>query len=103
MEGESLTLPIFVCSPLQLESIPLLTKDEEFELGVAAQRWLPIERIRKDFEDEFARQPTAEVSVPPITPYSLLPLAHGLHTLILLLPILLFPLSLPRNGRSGRT
>lgn len=58
------TAPILSLFFVQLESIPLLTKDEEFELGVAAQRWLPIERIRKEFEDEFARQPTAEVQLP---------------------------------------
>lgn len=46
---------------LQLGDIPLLSKDEEFDLGKAAQRWLPIDRLRKDFEQEFARPPTAEV------------------------------------------
>jgi hypothetical protein len=43
--------------------VPLLTKDEEFELGVAAKRWLPIEQAKKDLADALGRPPSTEVSI----------------------------------------
>jgi len=55
------SLPPSLPPSLQLESVPLLTKKEEFELGSEARRWLHIDEARRELAEALGRQPSAQV------------------------------------------
>lgn len=46
---------------LQGKKTRLLNREEEYQLGVDAQRWIPVERARFNLLDILGREPTAEV------------------------------------------
>lgn len=53
---------VFVGYVWQIGRAKLLTKEEEFTLGVQAQRWMQLEYFKRRLSKRLCRQPTLAVS-----------------------------------------